>query len=167
MTRMQRLVANIFGSWFQLRRHFPGEVLDALAHAVGEGEKHHLGEVRFALEARLPPLDVWSGLTPRQRAEQVFAQLGIWNTEHNSGVLIYVLLAERRIEIVVDRGLAACVDAAEWDRISAAMRAAFAAGRWREGSLSGIASVHALTRVHFPSDGRNNPDELPDRPVLL
>lgn len=167
MARMQRFMANVFGSWFQLRRHFPDDLLDAMTRAVAEGERHHLGEVRFALESRLPAGAVWSGLTARGRAEQVFAQLGVWDTEENTGVLLYVLLAEHRIEIVADRGIARRVGQAQWQAICAGMRNHYASGRWREGSLEGIAAAHALLTEHFPGDGRDNPDELPDRPVVL
>lgn len=167
MGRIERLSRNLFGAWFQLRRWFPSALLDEMATAIHDGERHHRVELRFAVESRLPPLAVWAGITPRQRAQQVFAQLGVWDTELNTGLLVYVLLAERRIEIIADRGLAARVDRDAWERISATMRAAFAAGRWREGSLDGIASIHALAAGQFPSDGRDNPDELPDRPVLL
>ena len=91
----------------------------------------------------------------------------VWDTEHNSGVLIYILLAEHRIEIVADRGIAARVAPAEWEAICTRMRDHFADDEWREGSLNGIAATHALLRQHFPDDDRNQPDELPDRPVLL
>jgi uncharacterized membrane protein len=167
MERLQRLLRNLFGGWFQLRRCFPSELLDAMARAISEGERRHLGELRFAVESRLAPGAVWSGLTSRKRAHEVFAQLGVWDTEHNTGVLIYVLLAERRIEIVADRGLAARVGPDAWARICARMQQDFSAGRWREGSLAGIAAVHELAEAHFPGDGLDNPDELPDRPVLL
>lgn len=167
MERLQRLAMNLFGGWFRLRRCFPPELLDAMTQAISQGERRHFGELRFAVESRLPPGAVWCGLSARQRAHQVFAQLGVWDTEHNTGVLIYVLLAERRIEIVADRGLAARVDPDEWAKICARMQQDFSAGRWREGSLAGIAAVHVLAEAHFPGDGLDNPDELPDRPVLL
>jgi uncharacterized membrane protein len=167
MERLQRLATNLLGGWFQLRRCFPSDLLDAMARAISEGERRHLGELRFAVESRLSPGAVWAGLSARQRAHQVFAQLGVWDTEHNTGVLIYVLLAERRIEIVADRGLAARVSPDAWAQICARMQQDFSAGRWREGSLAGIAAVHALVETHFPGDGLGNPDELPDRPVLL
>ena len=167
MERLQRWMRNVFGGWFQLRRCFPADLLDAMAQAISEGERRHLGEVRFAVESRLAPGAVWSGLTARQRAHQVFAQLGVWDTEHNTGVLIYVLLAERRIEIVADRGIAARVTAAEWEAICTGMRECYARGQWRDGSLRGIAAIIALLARHFPGDGQANPDELPDRPVLL
>lgn len=167
MGRIERLSRNLFGAWFQLRRCFPSTLLDEMATAIHDGERHHRGELRFAVESRLSPSAVWAGVTARQRAQQVFSQLGVWDTELNTGVLIYVLLAERRIEIVADRGLVERVERGAWERICAGMRVAFAAGHWREGSLEGIAAIHALAVACFPSDGRDNPDELPDRPVLL
>lgn len=167
MTRMQRLMTNLFGSWFQLRRRFPAALLDDMAQAIAAGEQHHLGEVCFALESRLAPTAVLDGLTPRRRAEQVFAQLRVWDTKHNSGVLFYVLLAEHRIEIIADRGIAAKVAATEWNAICARMHESYAHGQWREGSLAGIEAAHALLIQHFPHDGMANPDELSDRPVLL
>jgi uncharacterized membrane protein len=167
MTRIQRLLANLFGSWFRLRQRFPMSLLDELTAAIGDGERQHLGEVRLALESRLPLRAVLAGLDARARAVQVFAQLRVWDTEHNTGVLFYLLMAEQRIDIIADRGIAGRVPQAHWDAICAGMRDCFARGQWREGSLHGIAAAHALLREHFPSDGLDNPDELPDRPVVL
>jgi uncharacterized membrane protein len=167
MARMQRLLANLFDGWFQLGRRFPSALLDEMAAAIAAGERSHLGEVCFAVESRLAPLAVLDGVDARIRAGQVFTQLRVWNTEHNSGVLFYVLLAEHRIEIVADRGIAARVTAEEWDAISARMLQAYAQRQWREGSLQGIAAAHALLAKHFPGDGENCRDELSDRPVLL
>jgi uncharacterized membrane protein len=167
MTRMQRLLSNLFEHWFQLHRRFPPAVLDEIAAAIAGGEKAHRGEVRFAIESRLTPWSVLEGIDAPTRAKQVFAQLRVWDTEHNSGVLLYVLMAEHRIEIVADRGVAARVTAAEWEAICARMRDCYARGQWREGSIEGVAAAHALLEQHFPSDGTDNPDELPDRPVLL
>jgi uncharacterized membrane protein len=167
MTRMQRLMVNLFGSWFQLRQRFPMSLLDELTAAIGRGEREHLGEVRFALESRLPLRAVLDGVDARARAVQVFGQLRVWDTEQNTGVLFYLLMAEQRIEIVADRGIARRVSQAQWDAICAGMRDCFARGQWREGSLQGIAAAHALLHEHFPSDGSDNPDELPDRPFIL
>ncbi|NII71639.1 putative membrane protein [Dyella sp. SG562] len=167
MGRAQRFFANLGGAWFLLRRAFAPAVLDEMTRAIADGERRHKGEVCFAVEARLSPWDVLEGLDARRRAEQVFAQLRVWDTEHNCGVLFYVLLAEHRIEIVADRGIAAAVPQAEWDAICARMRECFARGEWREGSLGGIGAAHELLARHFPGDGAGRPDELPDRPVLL
>ena len=167
MARMRRLMANLFNGWFQLPRRFSAALLDEMAAAVAAGERTHRGEICFAIEARLSPLAVLDGLDARTRAQQVFAQLRVWDTECNSGVLLYVLMAERRIEIVADRGIAAKVAAAEWDAICARMRECYAQGGWREGSLKGIAAAHALLFEHYPADDKPDPDELADRPVLL
>lgn len=167
MTRMQRWFANLCGGWFQLRRCFPAAQLAEMTAAIAAGEGTHLGEVRFAIESRLSTLAMLEGLDASTRARQVFAQLRVWDTEHNSGVLFYVLLAERRIEIIADRGIARRVEQAQWDAICVRMRDAYARGQWREGSLNGIAAAHALLVEHFPSHGKRNLDELPDRPVLL
>jgi uncharacterized membrane protein len=119
------------------------------------------------VESRLTVRAVLSGLNARMRAQEVFAQLRVWDTEENCGVLIYLLLSEQRIEIVADRGIARRVPQARWDEVCALMRDHFAAGRWREGSLEGLAAINALLAEHFPAGDRDNPDELPDRPVLL
>ncbi|GLQ89699.1 TPM domain-containing protein [Dyella flagellata] len=166
-TRTQRIMANLFEGWFQLRRRFPSELLDDMTAAIADGERTHLGEVRFAVESRLPLPAAWAGLDASERARQVFGQLGVWDTEHNCGVLIYVLMSEHRIEIVADRGIARRVKQEEWTAICGGMRENFAAGQWRAGALHGITQVHALLAQHFPSHGRARPDELPDRPVLL
>jgi uncharacterized membrane protein len=167
MTRMKRLFANLFDGWFQLRRRFPPELLDDMTNAIAAGEHTHLGEVRFAIEARLAPQTVLAGIDARARARDVFSTLRVWDTEHNCGVLLYVLMAEHRIEIVADRGIARRVNVNEWTSICDAMRENFAAGKWGAGALRGIADTHALLAKHFPSHGKARPDELPDRPVLL
>jgi uncharacterized membrane protein len=167
MTRTQRLLANIFGGWFQLSRRFPAALLDDMAAAVAAGERTHRGEICFAIEPRLSPLAVLDGLDASARAREVFAQLRVWDTECNSGVLFYVLMAERRIEIVADRGVAAKVTAGEWDEICSRMRECYARGEWRSGSLAGVAAANSLLQRHFPDGGDNHPDELRNRPVLL
>jgi uncharacterized membrane protein len=167
MTRTRRLLVNVFGGWFQLPRRFPAALLDELAAAVSAGERTHRGEICFAIESRLSPLAVIEGLDASTRARQVFAQLHVWDTECNSGVLFYVLMAERRIEIVADRGIAAKVAAGEWDAICNCVRECYARGEWRNGSLTGVAAANALLQRHFPGGDDNPAGELLDRPVLL
>ena len=167
MARTQRLLANLFEGWFQLPRRFPTALLDEITAMIAAGECTHEGEVRVALESRLGPLALLGGLDAAGRARQVFNQLRVWDTERNTGVLLYVLLAEHRIEVVADRGIAALVAPAEWEAICAAMRRSYALGQWRDGTLAGIAAAHALLLKHFPGRDKAAPDELPDRPVLL
>jgi uncharacterized membrane protein len=154
-------------SRFAARRHFSAPVLDAIQKAIAAGEQQHQGQVCFAIEGALPLRDVAHGRTARARAHEVFAHLHVWDTEHNSGVLIYVLLADRAIEIVADRGIAAKVAETEWMDICKRMQTHFAAGEYERGAVEGVSSVSAILAQHFPADGRPRPNELPDRPVTL
>ena len=167
MALITRLLQNTFDGWFQLPQRFPVPLLDEVARLVGQGEQTHDGEVRVAIEARLSLSSVLGGMTASRRAHEVFAHLRVWDTEHNSGVLLYVLLAEHRIEIVADRGIARRVGADEWQSICQQMREGFARGDWRGGLLRGVEQANALLRQHFRSDGSHRADELPDHPIIL
>lgn len=149
--------------WWALRA-FPAHVLRQVEGAIKTSEKQHDGELRFAVEAGLP-LGFLKQST-RKRAEALFSQLGVWDTEHNSGVLIYVQLVDRRIEIVADRGIAARVEQSEWQAICRAMESSFKKNNYLEGSLIAIGSITEILARHFPPRGRN-PNELPDKPVVL
>ena len=148
------------------RSRFPAATLDRITAAVADAEKRHHGEIRFAVEASLRLGPLWRGMTARQRAIEAFAALGVWDTEANSGVLIYLLLADRDVEIVADRGVHAKVGAEGWEAICKTMEAEFRAGRFEAGILAGIAAVSRHLEVHFPRRG-DDVNELPDRPVLL
>jgi uncharacterized membrane protein len=164
---MQRITTNLFGAWFQIGRQFGPETLDAIAGTVSAGEATHRGELRVAIESRLPLSAVTSGVTARDRAAMLFSHLRVWDTDDNCGVLLYVLLAEHRIEIIADRGIAKAVGPAEWEAIAAHMRDAFAEGRFREAVQIGVAEAGALLARHFPADGRPRENQLPDRPLVL
>ena len=134
---------------------------------VSAGEKKHSGEIRVCVEAGLPLSYLRKNLTARDRAVMMFSKLRVWDTEANNGVLIYLLLAERSIEIVADRGLARRVAPEQWQEIVAAMRDPLAAGRFEEGINDAIDAVDALLARHFPlAPGQANPNELPNRPDL-
>lgn len=148
------------------RRRFSKTVLDQIEAAIHEVESRHAGELRFAVETSFDLSDLWQGLTPRQRALQVFGQLGVWDTENNSGVLIYVLMADHDVEVVADRGIAARVGDDEWLAVCKDMQSHYAAGRFAEGSVAGVRRVGELLAEHFPNVGGDR-NELPDRPVLL
>jgi uncharacterized membrane protein len=149
------------------RRHFPSNTLDAIQKAIAAGEHGHQGQVCFAIEGALPLGQLVQGRTPRERAREVFAHLRVWDTEHNSGVLIYVLLADHAIEIIADRGIAANVDDAGWNSISAQIQKSFAVGEFERGGVEGVSAVSEILAKHFPADGKIRANELPDRPVLL
>lgn len=148
-------------------RAFPPAAMSAIENAIRESEKLHDGEIRFAVEAALDPAQLWRGVSARSRAIELFAELGVWDTERNNGVLIYLLLAERAIEIVADRGLNGVVPAAEWAEIAASMQSAFQAGDFEAGLLRAVDAVDALLVRHFARAGDGDDvNELPDAPLV-
>ena len=163
---VKRILKHLVTPHWIVYRAFPRAALRRIEQAIRESEKAHDGELRFAVEAGLDLLPLLRGITPRQRARQVFGQLGVWDTERNSGVLLYLQLVDRNIEIVADRGISARVEQATWDAICRRMQEAFRAGQFERGVLTGIDEITMLLARHFPPRGPN-PDELPDRPVVL
>ena len=154
-------------SRYVVRRDFPAAVLDAIQKAIAAGERQHQGQVCFAIEGALPLRELARGRSARERAHEVFTHLRVWDTQHNSGVLIYVLLAERAIEIVADRGIAARVPQGDWQAMCDRMRDRFATGEYERGAIEGVNAVSAILVQHFPADGSTKPNELSDRPVVL
>jgi uncharacterized membrane protein len=149
------------------RKAVPQDLAEKLARRVAASERRHSGEVRIYVEAGLPTSYLLREASPRQRAVAVFGKLRVWDTEHNNGVLIYLLLAEHAIEIVADRGLSQRVDPGEWQRIVERMGDAFKQGRFEDGLTQALEEVSALLVAHFPlAPGEENPNELPDAPVL-
>jgi uncharacterized membrane protein len=152
-------------AWFA-RRVFSRGDLAAISTAVTACEKSHRGELRFVVEGPLPISALWHERSPRARAEELFSQLRIWDTEENSGILIYVQLVDRRVEILADRGIAARVEQGEWDAICRAMETSFRRGEWRQGALQAVTRAGELLAGQFPA-GEENPNELPDQPLVL
>lgn len=154
------------GRW-QLRRHFPAPALQAIEQAVRDCESRHSGEIRFVVEAALPLDAVFAGLSPRQRAVDLFAQLRVWDTEHNNGVLIYVLFADRAVEIVADRGVGGeRVAPREWHAVCRQMEAAFKNGQFEQGAVAGVHGIADVLARHAPGLRSGN-NEQPDAPLLL
>ena len=148
-------------------RMLGADAMQRIQARVAASEVHHSGEIRVCVEAGLP----WSYLrrhaSARERAVAMFGKLRVWDTEHNNGVLIYLLLAEHAIEVIADRGLSRHVDTAQWRAITATMAAAFSAGRFEAGLNQAVDAVDALLKEHFPlAPGEVNPNELPDEPDL-
>lgn len=165
--RLVRFLRHVAVPHWLVRRSLSAADVMKIQKAIRESETHHLAELAFVVEGGLPLAHLFAPKPARTRAEELFASLRVWDTEHNSGVLVYVQLVDHRIEIVADRGIAARVAQVEWDAICRAMEAAFREGRFAEGALHAIGRCTALLAAHFPSDGRRNPNELPDRPVVL
>ena len=161
-----RLLRHIVTTRWSTRRHFPPAVRDAIEQAITDCEARHGGEIRFVVETAFDLPELWHGLPARTRALQLFGQFGVWDTAHNNGVLIYVLMADHVVEIVADRGIAARVSQAEWQAVCRQMEQHYKEGRFREGSIAGIQGVGALLGQHFPGR-RHSDNELPNQPVLL
>jgi uncharacterized membrane protein len=150
-----------------VHKAIPPEMLERLTARVAASEKRHSGEIRIFVEAGLPVSYLLRDAAPRERAVAMFGKLRLWDTEQNNGVLIYLLLAERAIEIVADRGLAARVDQAEWKRIADRMGGAFKDRGFEDGLTQALEEVSALLVAHFPRDpAQADRNELPDAPVL-
>ena len=148
------------------RRAFPQPVLARIEQAIKAGEATHAGQVRFVVEGALDGAPLFRNQPARERALDLFSQLRIWDTADNNGVLIYLLLADRDVEIIADRGIDAKVGAAGWGKICREMEADFASGRFESGAVKGIAAVSRQLATHFPPHppARN---ELPDAPLVI
>lgn len=138
----------------------------AIERTIRESEASHGGQIRFAVEPALDFAALVRGQSARQRAIEVFSQLRVWDTEHNNGVLIYLLLADRDVEIIADRGIHSRLGNAGWETICREMEQAFRQGRFEEGVIAGIKAVGGHLEKHFPNRPAG-PSELPDRPVII
>jgi len=166
--KLARWLSHAFRSQRAVDRALPPEALGGIEAVIAAGETTHRGEIRLAVEAALP----WSYLKrdapARERAEMLFAKLRVWDTDERNGVLIYIELADRAIEIVADRGLARVVPPEAWPPIVAQMAERFRGDDFGGGVIAGIEQVSALLSRHFPAgDGTRNADELPNRPVIV
>jgi uncharacterized membrane protein len=163
---IKRIGKHLLEHHWRARRIFTPKVLAAIEQAIKAGEATHAGQLRFVVEGALDGAPLFKGQSARERALDVFSQLRIWDTAHNNGVLIYLLLADRKVEIIADRGIDAKVGAAGWQTICAAMQNDFKAGNFESGVIKGIQAVSKHLAAHFPKHGAG-PNELPDAPVVM
>jgi uncharacterized membrane protein len=168
MAKLSRLLKHRLHDETDARRALSAAALDRIEARVKASERHHSGEIRVCVEASLPLSYLWRDAPARERAVMMFGKLRVWDTEANNGVLIYLLLAERHIDIVADRGLNDEVTAAQWDTLLKDMSGAFKRGEFESGLIAAVDAIDALLARHFPVSSRAaNPNELPDRPTLL
>ncbi|KAF1711150.1 hypothetical protein CSC70_04295 [Pseudoxanthomonas kalamensis DSM 18571] len=147
---------------------FPEPSLHRIADAISAGEARHYGEIVFAVESELGIGQVLRGVQAGERARDAFARLRVWDTEANNGVLIYLLLADHRIEIVADRGLDGRVSAEQWRGVCLLMEERLRAGEAEAAVIRGVEAVSDLLVAHYPQTGeRVDVDELPNRPRFL
>jgi uncharacterized membrane protein len=167
MNKLLRILRHRWLDETDTARALDAAALKRLEARVAAAERKHSGEIRLCVEAGLPLSYLWRNATARQRAITMFGKLRVWDTEHNNGVLIYLLLAEHRIEIVADRGLARHVPQSQWDALVATMREHFRARRFEQGLSEAVDAVDALLTQHFAlAPGQANPNELTDRADL-
>ncbi|MGE8452237.1 MAG: TPM domain-containing protein [Pseudomonadales bacterium] len=166
MADVKRIVRHLLMTHWQVRRAFPQETLRAIEHAIAASESTHFGQIFFAVEGALSGMSLLKGVLARERAVEVFSQLRVWDTEHNNGVLIYLLLADRSVEIVADRGIHAKVESRKWDAVCREMEAAFRRAEYQCGVIAGIQAISEHLGRHFPSQASGK-NELSDRPVIL
>jgi uncharacterized membrane protein len=163
---IKRIGKHLLEHRWRVRRIFPRRVLTAIEQAIKAGEATHSGQVRFVVEGALDGAPLFRDQPARERALDIFSQLRIWDTAHNNGVLIYLLLADRNVEIVADRGIDVKVGSAGWEKICADMETDFRAGNFERGVIKGIEAVSRQLAAHFPKHGAGR-NELPDAPVVI
>lgn len=164
--RLSRLLRHLWIPHWQVRRAFPPRTLKAIEAAIRRAEATHDGQICFAVEAALEILPLIEGRSARERALEIFAQRRVWDTERNNGVLIYLLLADRDVEILADRGVHRHVGTGEWERVCRNMESAFREGRFEAGVIDGIDAVSRHLARHYPRTGEPE-NEVPDRPIVL
>lgn len=163
---IQRVVRHLLVTDGKVNKAFPQSALSRIEQAIKASEANHLGEIRFAVEGGLDGAPLFKGQSPRDRAIELFSHLRVWDTQHNTGVLIYLLLADRAVEIVADRGIHAKVQPQEWSQICRQMEEAFRLANFEGGVVRGVQAVTQHLVQHFPS-GSGDSNELADEPVLL
>ena len=161
-----RITRHLLQHHWRRRIAFPPSVLARIEQAIKAGEAMHAGQVRFVVEGALDGAPLFRNQPARERALDIFSQLRIWDTAHDNGVLIYLLLADRHVEIIADRGIDAKVGAAGWQKICVEMESDFRRGDFERGVIKGIESVSRLMAEHFPA-ARGGRNELPDAPLVI
>jgi uncharacterized membrane protein len=164
--KLSRVLRHLLLPDWWVRRVLARADLTAIGDAITACEKLHRGELRFVVEASMPLNALRADQSPRARAVNLFSSLRVWDTEENSGILIYVQLVDRRVEILADRGIAAQVSQPEWDAICRGMEQRFREGQWRQGAVQAVTRAGELLATHFPARD-NNPNELPDQPLVI
>jgi uncharacterized membrane protein len=163
---IQRIVKHLLVTHGHVRRAFPRETLSAIEKAIAEVETAHVGEIRFVVEGALDGWPLLKGQSARERALELFSQLRVWDTQHSNGLLIYLLLADRAVEIVADRGIHAEVGVQGWKKVCDRMETAFRHLDYEGGVVGGVHAVAEHLIEHFPPDRRRG-NELPDEPVVV
>ena len=168
MGTVRRFFKHVFTTGGAARRAFPQATLDAIQALIGDGETRHRAQLKLIIEPALDWSDLLDGTSSRARAHALFSRYRIWDTAENCGVLVYINLADHKVEIVTDRGVGAAVQHAEWETACRLMTQGFGQGKFHDSVLAGVAHVNVQLEESFPDNGsRERGNEVSDRPVLL
>ncbi|MGZ3158881.1 MAG: TPM domain-containing protein [Burkholderiaceae bacterium] len=166
MKKMTRLMRHLTTTRATGRHTFPAHTLKAIQTAIAQGEAQHRAEIRLIVEPALTLRDVMSDLAPRERARELFAHHRIWDTEENCGILIYINLADHKVEIIADRAVGRALPATDWQAVCQTMTQGFARGDFHDSAVAALSELNALLKTHFPANGLPL-NELPNRPLVL
>jgi uncharacterized membrane protein len=166
MNKLTRIRKHLFTTAAAGRRAFPPSTLSAIEAAIADGENLHRAEVRVIVEAALSLHAVWRGVSSRERARELFSHYRLWDTEENCGVLIYVNLADHKVEIVTDRTIGRLVRSLDWHAVCRTMTQGFARNAFHDSALAALSQLNALLQTHFPAHG-TRPNQLSNQPILL
>lgn len=164
--KLRRIFSHLLANTRNAKRAFPPDTLKAIQEKIAEGERAHRAEVQVIVEAALSLSAVWSGTTSRHRACALFSHYKIWDTEENVGVLVYVNLADHKVEIIADRSVDRAIQKQEWQTVCHTMTKEFANGLFHHSTLAALEQLNTLLTTHFPSDGDKH-NQLPDQPIML
>lgn len=163
---LKRIFRHLATTHWQVARAFPDTTMQAIEQAIVAAERKTSGEIRFVVEGALPSGLLFGGCSALDRALALFAELRVWDTADNNGVLIYVLLADRRVEVLADRAINAKLGTVAWQAVCRTLEEGFAEGRFQAGAVRAIEAVARHLESHFPaSDDQGN--ELPNRPLVI
>lgn len=162
-----RIIKHLFIGQMAIKRALPATSLARIEQAIKQSEMNHDGEILFAVEASLNLVSLLKKQSARERAIDIFSLLRVWDTPHNNGVLIYLLLADHDVEIVADRGIDAKVNHKEWEKICREMEAAFRKGQFEKGVLAAMSAIDNQLKKYFPVASKGEENALPDKPIIL
>jgi uncharacterized membrane protein len=142
-----------------VKQFFTKEDLAAIASAIGEAEKTTAGEIRVSIRQRRKWREKKRSI--EELARQEFHLLGMTKTKDRTGILIFLLLEDKKFYILADEGIHAKVEDGTWNRIAQEISDQFSQKYFRKGILHGVTSVGSELAKFFP---RKNDDtnELPD-----
>ena len=166
MKKMTRLMRHLMTTKATGRHTFPAHTLKAIQTAIAQGESQHRAEIRLIIEPALTLRDVLGGLAPRERARELFAHHRIWDTEENCGILIYINLADHKVEIIPDRTVDRALAPADWQAVCQTMTKGFARGDFHDSAIAALSQLNALLKTNFPANGAAL-NELSNRPLVI